>query len=87
MYNAMMMIHAFVQGRLVVQFYFRSLLSSYELSGFEGLREIHRNLIFDCQATFLIIHLHLVGDLVTMFDALTQTLENLRADLPPPYTM
>jgi len=70
-------IDAFVQGRLVVQFYFRSLLSSYELSGFEALHEIHRNLICDCQETFLIIHLHLVGDMVTMFDALTQTLENL----------
>ncbi len=82
-----LVIDAFVQARLVVQFYFRSLLSSYELSGFEGLREIHRNLICDCQETFLIIHLHRVGDLVTMFDALTQTLENLRAYLPPPYTM
>jgi len=82
----LLVIDAFVQGRLVVQFYFRSLLASYELSGFEGLREIHRNLLCDCQQTF-IIHLHLVGDLVTMFDALTQTLDNLRAYLPPPYSM
>ncbi len=53
-----LVIDAFVQGWLVLQFYFRSLLSSYELSGFEGLCEIHRNLICDCQETFLIIHLH-----------------------------